>query len=51
VLQVTAQNACHAGFRSRFCLGSAFTAELGTGYDAIVTNLFHHFEAADNTSL
>ena len=32
--------------------GSAFTADLGTGYDAIlVTNLYHHFSADDNIKL
>jgi SAM-dependent methyltransferase len=52
VLQVTAQNARAAGVPVTLLPGSAFTAELGTGYDAvIVTNLFHHFKADDNITL
>jgi 2-polyprenyl-3-methyl-5-hydroxy-6-metoxy-1,4-benzoquinol methylase len=52
VLQVTAQNARAAGVAITLLPGSAFTAELGTGYDAvIVTNLFHHFAAPDIISL
>jgi SAM-dependent methyltransferase len=52
VLQVTAENARAAGVPITLLPGSAFTAELGTGYDAvIVTNLFHHFKAPDNVAL
>lgn len=52
VLEVTAQNARAAGIPITFLPGSAFTAELGTGYDVvIVTNFFHHFNAADNIAL
>lgn len=52
VLQVTAENARAAGIPITLLPGSAFTAELGTGYDAvIVTNLFHHFEPKDNIAL
>lgn len=52
VLEVTVQNARAAGIPITLLPGSAFTAELGTGYDAvIVTNLFHHFAAPDNIAL
>ena len=52
VLEVTAQNAQAAGVPITILPGSAFTADLGTGYDAvIVTNLFHHFETQDNITL
>ena len=48
VLEVTAQNARAAGVSITLLPGSAFTAELGSGYDAvIVTNLFHHFDASE----
>jgi SAM-dependent methyltransferase len=52
VLEVTVQNARAAGVPITLLPGSAFTAELGTGYDAvIVTNLFHHFAAPENIAL
>ncbi len=52
VLEVTAQNASAAGVPITLLPGSAFTVDLGTGYDAvIVTNLFHHFSAEDNVAL
>jgi 2-polyprenyl-3-methyl-5-hydroxy-6-metoxy-1,4-benzoquinol methylase len=52
VLEVTAQNARAAGVPITLLPGSAFTVDLGTGYDAvIVTNLFHHFRAEDNIAL
>jgi ubiquinone/menaquinone biosynthesis C-methylase UbiE len=52
VLEVTARNARAAGVPITLLPGSAFTAELGTGYDAvIVTNLFHHFDAPNNIAL
>jgi hypothetical protein len=55
VLEVTAENARAAGVPITLLPGSAFTVDLGTGYDAvIVTNLFHHFSAfsaGDNIAL
>jgi ubiquinone/menaquinone biosynthesis C-methylase UbiE len=52
VLEITAQNARAAGVPITLLPGSAFTVDLGTGYDAvIVTNLFHHFCAEDNIAL
>lgn len=52
VLEVTAANFRTAGIPLTLLPGSAFTADLGSGYDAIlVTNLFHHFSAADNIRL
>ncbi|MBV9155786.1 MAG: class I SAM-dependent methyltransferase [Acidobacteriaceae bacterium] len=52
VLEVTAENARAAGVRITLLPGSAFSAELGTDYDAvIVTNLFHHFDRTDNITL
>ena len=52
VLAVTQENAQAAGLRITPLPGSAFTAELGTGYDAVlVTNLFHHFSPEDNIAL
>ena len=52
VLEVTLANARKAGVNVRPLPGSAFTAELGQGYDAVlVTNLFHHFSLADNVGL
>ena len=52
VLEVTAQNARAAGVPISLLPGSAFTTELGSGYDAvIVTNLFHHFDVKDNIAL
>jgi 2-polyprenyl-3-methyl-5-hydroxy-6-metoxy-1,4-benzoquinol methylase len=52
VLEVTAANARSAGVAITPLPGSAFTADLGAGYDAVlVTNLFHHFSPEDNISL
>lgn len=52
VLEVTAENAAAAGVPLTLLPGSAFTADLGKDYDAIiVTNLFHHFSAEDNSAL
>jgi 2-polyprenyl-3-methyl-5-hydroxy-6-metoxy-1,4-benzoquinol methylase len=52
VLDVTAQNTGAAGVHVKLLPGSAFTTDLGTGYDAIiVTNLFHHFPAGENIAL
>jgi len=52
VLEVTAEHAKVAGIPVTLLPGSAFTADLGTGYDAIlVTNLFHHFSVADCETL
>lgn len=50
VLEVTRENATAAGAAGRyhFIPGSAFTVDLGSGYDIIlVTNLLHHFSKAD----
>lgn len=48
VLEVTQEHARAAGVAITPLPGSAFTAELGTGYDAVlVTNLFHHFSPDD----
>jgi SAM-dependent methyltransferase len=52
VLDVTAQNARAAGVSLTLLPGSAFTVDLGAGYDVIiVTNLFHHFSVEDNIAL
>jgi SAM-dependent methyltransferase len=52
VLEVTAQNARAAGVSITLLPGSAFTVDLGAGYDVIiVTNLFHHFSVEDNIAL
>lgn len=52
VLEVTAENARAAGVPLTLLPGSAFTVDLGTGYDAVlVTNLFHHFSIEDNIAL
>lgn len=52
VLEVTSENARAAGIPITLLPGSAFTADLGTGYDAVlVTNLFHHFSMEDNIQL
>lgn len=49
VLEVTAANAKAQGVPLTLLPGSAFTADLGTGYDAIlVTNFFHHFSIEEN---
>ncbi len=47
VLEVAKENAAKAGVSGRFHTieGDFFTAELGTGYDAVlITNFFHHFD-------
>ncbi len=47
VLEVAQENAEAAGVSDRFSTrpGSAFTADLGEGYDfALLTNIFHHFD-------
>src|ERR1700746_1045302 len=49
VLQVAKENAVRAGVADRHHLiaGSAFDAEIGKGYDAVlVTNFLHHFDVA-----
>lgn len=52
VLEVTQEHARTLGIPITLLPGSAFTADLGTGYDAIlVTNLFHHFSAAECETL
>ncbi len=52
VLNVTSENARAAGIPVTLLPGSAFTVELGTGYDVVlVTNFFHHFSEADNITL
>jgi 2-polyprenyl-3-methyl-5-hydroxy-6-metoxy-1,4-benzoquinol methylase len=50
VLEVTRANVSAAGLSAQYDYipGSAFTAELGSGYGVIlVTNLFHHFDRQD----
>jgi predicted O-methyltransferase YrrM len=50
VLKVTEENARNAGLADRFSTiaGSAFTADLGSDYDAVlVPNFLHHFNRAD----
>jgi|SRR5579864_142565 len=54
VLQVAKENASRAGVADRHTLiaGSAFDADIGKGYDAVlVTNFLHHFDPATNESL
>ena len=52
VLEVTAENARASGIKITPLPGSAFTIDLGDGYDAaLVTNLFHHFSMDDNIKL
>jgi 2-polyprenyl-3-methyl-5-hydroxy-6-metoxy-1,4-benzoquinol methylase len=54
VLQVTQENARKAGIEDRHHLlpGSAFDAEIGRGYDAVlVTNFLHHFDPSSNETL
>jgi len=52
VLDVTSENARAAGISITLLPGSAFTTDLGAGYDAVlVTNLFHHFSVEDNVAL
>jgi 2-polyprenyl-3-methyl-5-hydroxy-6-metoxy-1,4-benzoquinol methylase len=51
VLEVTKENARKAGVQDRFSTiaGSAFDADLGSGYDvALVTAFLHHFDPATN---
>jgi len=50
VLEITRENAVAAGLAERFSTiaGSAFSAELGSGYDvALIPNFLHHFSMAD----
>jgi 2-polyprenyl-3-methyl-5-hydroxy-6-metoxy-1,4-benzoquinol methylase len=52
VLAVTEENARAAGIGERFSkiAGDAFTADLGTGYDAVlIPNFLHHFNVNDCT--
>jgi 2-polyprenyl-3-methyl-5-hydroxy-6-metoxy-1,4-benzoquinol methylase len=54
VLEVAMENARAAGVESRVHLvpGSAFDADLGSGYDVVlVTNFLHHFDSATNETL
>ena len=54
VLQVAEENAQKAGLANRYHLipGNAFSAEIGSGYDAVlITNFLHHFEPATNETL
>src|SRR5215470_2525721 len=54
VLQVAEENARKAGLADRLHLipGSAFDAEIGNGYDAVlITNFLHHFDPATNETL
>ena len=54
VLEVARENAQKAGVADRFSLlpGSAFDAELGTGYDFVfLTNFLHHFDIPTNEML
>jgi ubiquinone/menaquinone biosynthesis C-methylase UbiE len=47
VLEVAKENAQGAGVSARYATrpGSAFEADLGSGYDyALLTNIFHHFD-------
>ncbi len=47
VLEVAQENARAAGVAERYAVrtGSAFTADLGEGYDyVLLTNIFHHFD-------
>ena len=49
VLEVAKENAQAAGVAARYrtIAGSAFEAELGTGYDVVLlTNILHHFDVA-----
>jgi len=49
VLEVARENAQAAGVSGRYhtIAGSAFEAELGTGYDVVLlTNILHHFDVA-----
>jgi precorrin-6B methylase 2 len=47
VLEVAKENAAKAGVAARYTVrpGSAFEADLGSGYDLVLlTNIFHHFD-------
>lgn len=51
VLEVAKENAAKAGVQNRYktIAGSAFDADLGSGYDvALVTAFLHHFDVATN---
>lgn len=53
VLAVTEENALAAGLEGRFSkiVGDAFTADLGSDYDAVlVPNFLHHFSIAECTA-
>jgi len=54
VLEVAQENARKAGVADRYSIrpGSAFDADLGTGYDYVfITNFLHHFDIATNEKL
>jgi 2-polyprenyl-3-methyl-5-hydroxy-6-metoxy-1,4-benzoquinol methylase len=54
VLEVAKENAQAAGVAERYhtIAGSAFEAEMGTGYDVVLlTNILHHFDVATCESL
>jgi 2-polyprenyl-3-methyl-5-hydroxy-6-metoxy-1,4-benzoquinol methylase len=54
VLEVAIENATRAGIMDRFTTiaGSAFEADLGTGYDLVLLpNFLHHFDARTNLGL
>lgn len=54
MLQIAEENARKAGVADRHHLipGSAFDAEIGNGYDAVlITNFLHHFDPATNETL
>ncbi len=54
VLAVAQQNATATGVTGRYHLlpGSAFTVDMGSGYDAVLlTNFLHHLDAAANVAL
>lgn len=54
VLEVAKENAKHRGVADRYSTiaGSAFDAELGSGYDLVLlTNFLHHFDPATNEGL
>ncbi|HXT25160.1 MAG TPA: class I SAM-dependent methyltransferase [Candidatus Eisenbacteria bacterium] len=54
VLEVAKENAQQAGVSDRYSLrpGSAFDADLGSGYDYVfITNFLHHFDVPTNEKL
>jgi 2-polyprenyl-3-methyl-5-hydroxy-6-metoxy-1,4-benzoquinol methylase len=54
VLEVAKENAQKAGVSDRYSLrpGSAFDADLGSGYDYVfITNFLHHFDIPTNEQL